>query len=259
MLLYPQLPRPVAQDLASKLEGMEIAAFQGVASLDHPDVYYTPTGGRRTDQKHLARLRDSIVAAAKGLGFPTGGTEEHRAEFDQNAAMLLHTTMNLSANEASRAGVWEFITCVLLCDVVRWRFPGGTEGTPSERFLSGRRNTFQRLWWRAFVLHDSMQQDPYHLLRALGEDEVVQIMERPFLAGSAPLARAVARQLLEAAERHGSVSRRQLIREGQKYIRRLAFFTAFDAVEPASLELVVKDVFDQVAEAAINTRSRARA
>src|SRR5205807_1231931 len=116
-----------------------------------------------------------------------------------------------------------------------------------------RRNTFQRLWWRALILSDPDHNDPYHLLRSLGEDEIVQIMERPFLAGSGPLARAVARELLNAAARHSRISRRRLIREAQKYIRRLAFFTAFDALSPEELDRLVRNVFDQVAETATVT------
>jgi hypothetical protein len=217
MLLYPQLPRPVAEHLARERGLLDREASQAATGVDHPELYYTATGGRRIEQQELIRLRESIVRCATTCGYPADAEEDARAVFDRDASIVLHGAMNISPNEASRPGVWEFITCVLLCDVVRWRFPGGADGTPSERFLAGRRNTFQRLWWRAFVLSDPGVADPYCLIRLLGEDELVQIMERPFLAGTGPLARAVARQLLDVSAGHRSVSRRHLIREAQKY------------------------------------------
>jgi hypothetical protein len=128
-----------------------------------------------------------------------------------------------------------------------------------ERLFSGRRNTFQRLWLRGNALQDAAHEDPYHLLRRLGEDELVQIMERPFLAGSSRLARAVASQLILAADRHHDVSRRYLIRESQKYLRRLGAFTSFDAVEPEALESLVGSIFEQVAATMTEPRKRARA
>ena len=49
---------------------------------------------------------------------------------------LLHERMDISPAEASSQGVWAFVACVMLPDVVRWRFPGG-EATTLERFLGG--------------------------------------------------------------------------------------------------------------------------
>jgi hypothetical protein len=259
MLLYPQLPRPEAHRLALWCAGLDSSVAEQAAALDHPDVYFSPTGGRRATQNEIRGLRELMVSLALANGYPSLFAEDGWASFDKEAAVAIHSAMDISANEAACPGVWEFITCVLLCDVVRWRFPGGSQGTPGERFLSGRRNTFQRLWWRAFILDDSGHQDRYHLLRALGEDEVVQIMERPFLAGSGPLARAVAREFLNAATRHSSISRRHFIREAQKYIRRLAAFTAFDAVDPAVLDGMVRDIFEQVAKTAAPAKVRVRA
>lgn len=161
--------------------------------------------------------------------------------------------MQLQPSEASKPGVWEFFSCVLVCDLVRWRFPGGSDGTPLERLLAGRRNTFQRLWWRAFVLHEEQNKQRYELLDLLGEDEIVQIMERPFLAGSRGLSRTVGRELLEASKRHKAVSRRTLMREAQKRLRRLAAFTSFEAVEETDLVPLARFVFDQVAQSVKKT------
>jgi hypothetical protein len=156
--------------------------------------------------------------------------------------------MEIPPGEAAKGAVWEFLCCVLLPDLVRWRFPGGAEGTSMEHFLAGRRNVFQRLWWRAHLLRDSMRSDnAYAMLVRLGEDELVQIMERPNLAGIRPLTRHVARGLLNAVDRHPNVARRTLIREAQKRFLRLSSFVSFDTLSDNLIEAEVASVFDQVA------------
>jgi hypothetical protein len=248
VILYPQIGHALAEHLAGQRRGLPILDAAALTAPDHPDAVFTPTGGARAEVRDLAQLRDRLVAAATLLGYPEGGDEPSRLAYDKEAAELLHTSMHLEPSEASKPGVWEFLTCVVLSDLVRWRFSGSTDGTPTERFLAGRRNTFQRLWWRAFVLYDADHAHPYELLDMLGEDEVVQIMERPYLAGSRGLSRTIARELLSAAERHKRISRRVLIREAQKRLRRLAAFTSFEAIDADSLSPLVSSVFDDVAQ-----------
>lgn len=248
MILYPQLPHTAAEQLTEELRRLSVPQAAAGASWDHADVFYTPTGGTRVSMEELLKLRETLLAIAKELGYPVAG---RGLEFDKPAAAALHSAMRLSPAEAAKPGLWAFLSCVLLCDLVRWRFPGDdATGSPPERFLASRRNTFQRLWWRGFVFHDAGGPDPYHLLNALGEDEAVQVMERPFLAGSRTLSRTVARELLTAAERHPRVARRTLMREAQKRMRRLGAFTSFEAVDEASLPPFVRGIFDQVAAAA---------
>jgi hypothetical protein len=243
MILYPQLPRAVAEHLTEQRRKLTIAEAADKWSWDHPDAFFTATGGSPATKDGLIKLRERILGIAKHFGYPSPGREQ---EFDKPAAASLHSLMKLSPAEAAKSGVWEFVSCVLLCDIVRWRFPGDAAGSPPERFLASRRNTFQRLWWRGFVLHDDDATDAYHLLYALGEDEAVQIMERPFLAGSRALSRTVARELLSAAQRHPNISRRTLIREAQKRMRRLAAFTSFEAIEEELLTPFVRSIFEQV-------------
>src|SRR5688572_16169668 len=123
MLLYPQLPRPVAEHLARERARLDIVASEHLSAVDHPDIYYTPTGGRRIERPELVNLRDSIVRTATACGYPREAGDDARADFDRDTAIAMHGLMNISPNEASRSGLWEFITCVLLWDIVRWRFP----------------------------------------------------------------------------------------------------------------------------------------
>ena len=247
MILYPQLPHAAAEFLGAERCALPIRTAALTASCDHPDVVFTPTGGARATADEIGLLRSRLLTTAESLGYPDTGDEQSRVNFDKTAAGILHSSMGIEPCEAAKSGVWEFATCVLACDLVRWRFPGGADGTPLERFLGGRRNAFQRLWWRAYVLQEEGATDPYQLLGRLGEDEIVQIMERPFLAGSRALARAVGTQLLDAANRHRKISRRVLIREVQKRLRRLAAFVSFEAIQADEVNILVRDLFDSVA------------
>lgn len=247
MFLYPQLLHPATVALAQQLCCAPTLEAAGVAAAEHPATIFTPTGVR-IDSRRLLELRKLLTQQADRLGYPGNASEAARLEFDSLAAVALHTTMAIPPGEAAKGGVWEFFCCVLLPDLVRWRFPGGPEGTSLDRFFAGRRNVFQRLWWRAHLLHDPSRNDnPYAMLVRLGEDEMVQIMERPNLAGIRPLSRQVARGLLEAVERHPNISRRILIREAQKHFLRLSSFVSFDTLGDDLLEAEVTSVFDKAA------------
>lgn len=246
--LYPQLPLPACIDHSDRVRKAAIPEAAEAASASHPSAVFTATGGRRAAEEDLRQLRRGLLAAAEANGFPDAATDAQRASFDVRAAAFLHEKMALAPAEAGRGGVWAFICIVLAPDLVRWRFPGTGSGTPPERLLPGRRNTFQRLWWRAEILRSGTV-DAYRLLSKLGEDEAVQIMERPTLAGCRPLSTTVAQELLAAAERAPHIPRRTLVREAQKRIMRLASFISFDTLEHDQLWEHVRRVFEQVESA----------
>lgn len=252
MFLYPQLGHAIASQLADERRSESIEKIASLARVDHTESIFTPTGGTRVDESQLTSIRDELLATARTLGYPDVVADQRRLTFDVQAAMVLHRRMNISPTEASRAGVWEFMTCVMLCDLVRWRWATPSaplEPTSIDRFLAGRRNTFQRLWWRAHFLYSPGRTNPYVLLSRLGEDEVVQIMERPYLAGNRKLSRAVAEELLATAQNYPAIQRRILIREAQKRIRRLAAFVSFEAVDDTELLELVRGSFDAVVAA----------
>lgn len=246
-LLYPQLPLPAAIDLAQALRATPLAEAARTAETTHSAATFSPTGGRRTSERELNDLRHGLLAVAEANSFPNPAADAQRNAFDAEAAAYLHRKMDIAPAEASRGGIWSFLCCILVPELVRWRFPGAHgENTPPERFLAGRRNTLQRLWWRAEILRGGDPSDHYRLLRDLGEDEAVQIMERPTLAGCRPLSTTVAEELLAAAVRTPHIPRRVLVREAQKRIMRLASFISFDAMPQIQLREHVHRVFLQV-------------
>ncbi|MNU57273.1 hypothetical protein D3C71_463920 [compost metagenome] len=250
MILFPLLPHHISLQLANAARSASVRSLADAAVPEHIACEYTPTGGARVTVAALNKLRSDLLHLAKASGYPTPANQQQVAVFDAESALVLAQQMLMAPAEASKGGVWEFLSCVLLPDIVRWRF-GGTGGTatPLERFLSGRRNVFQRLWWRAFHLAPRLAGAPQlpELLRALGEDELVQLMERPSLAGIEGLPSSIASGLLAASQSYSDLTRRQLIREAQKRFLRLSSFVSFESIAPMELSRHVANVFEQVA------------
>ncbi|MES2187192.1 MAG: DUF6339 family protein [Pseudomonadota bacterium] len=251
MLLFPQLPRPIAKQLGIQTSSMSVKDLSLQAGADHAAAIFTPVGGARITSTSLNELRRAVVEIAGAFGYPNIPNGDNAAGFDAAASVALFKLVSISAAEASKPGVWDFLSCVLLPDVVRWRFHSAEAATSQARFIAGRRNTFQRLWWRAYhVTHGQVLTDAElgRLLLDMGEDELVQLMERPTLAGIYGLSAAVARGLLAAA-RQTSVPRRVLMREGQKRLLRLSSFVSLDAVSIDDANVIIGRIFSEVAAA----------
>jgi len=229
---------------------MPVEDLQTQSSVRHKAAIYAPTGGNRVEELVLVHLQQQIRDIARQAGYPGSLDEQKRRVFDACSGQILHEQMDITPAEASSQGVWMFMGCVLLPDVVRWRFPGTSGETSIERFLGGNlglRNTFGRVWWRAHILYQSEKEQPYELLYLLGEDELVQVMERPSLAGSPLLAKQVCRSFLDATGRHPKITRSDLLRDTMKRLRRLLSLVAFDALDSSVLAALVNEVFEESA------------
>jgi hypothetical protein len=251
MKLFPRLPITVAHEMAVEAALAPIPDLVAASAVDHPAILYSPVGGARAREAEVAQLRDELRAAATANRYPFAATEGDRVAFDAQTARILTRQMDISANEAADPRVWAFLSCVVVPDLVRWRFPGGVSGTSEERFVGksrGLRNTLGRLWWRSHLLRTpDGGEDP---LGRLGEDELVQITERTSIAGSPRLATQLADSFLEAVDRYPGVSRSILMRDAMKRIRRLAAFTEFDVLGDDELFDLVDDVFEMSARTA---------
>lgn len=237
MLLYPRLSPQQGKRLAEERAAMPLLELERLADITYPNVTFAPTGGVRVTPAQLQSLRNSIRETTRKHGYKYGvaGGEplplaaERKAEFDAALAMTIHQQMDVTPSEACRPGVWRFLGTVLAPESIRWRFPG--EKTTHERFLGNRlRNMYGRVWWRAHLLEDSAHDDPYWLLKELGEDELVQITERPNAAGYKPLAMGIARGLVTQWDPEVGVSRSGLLREVMKRVLRLLPLLRFESL-----------------------------
>jgi hypothetical protein len=207
-------------------------------------MVYAPTGGNRAHEEHLRQLQKNLRELADSHGFPKRANTKAKQGFDSDSGALLHESMNVCSADASHAGVWGFLCCVLAPGIVRWRFPGDKGKTSEDRFLGGVRNCFGRVWWRAHVLRDGTATDPYHFLKELGEDELVQIMERPGLGKTPPVARQSCVSFLRAIRRLPK-KRMAIMRDAQKRLRRLLPMVAFETLDPEDLDQLVDRCFKQ--------------
>lgn len=241
MRLFPRLQAASARRLANELRYLSVTEARDRASCSLDDAYFPPSGGAPVAKADLVRLASRAREAAGKLGFPDETRRQARADFDVVVGQVLHTQMEISPAEASQEGIWTYLTCRLLPDLVVWRF--GPTPSVDDRFLTkgrGVRNTFARLWWRWEVLGDDEPEGG--LLRGLGEDQVVQIMERPTLASARPLARAVARYFLSLDP---ATATEDLMRDAMKRFQRLGAFVRFEVLSGAELDNLVREAFHE--------------
>lgn len=246
MLLYPRLPHAVARALAHERAALSPAELRSVSATSHPAALYNPTGGRRVRPGELARLQERLRQCAADAGFPRTPDASGRRAFDAGSAALLHDLMDIGPTEAAREGVWAFVGCVLLPDLVRWRFYRPDAATSPERFLGGARglrNTFGRAWWRAWLLREPDARRPFGLLEQLSEDELVQITERPSLAGNPLLARQVCHAFLKAVDGVPELPRTAVLRDAMKRLRRLLPLVAFEMLDADELRSMLDELF----------------
>ncbi len=246
MLLYPRLLKSDEKKLVSHLATMSIEEARQESSTEHPDAIYAATGGHRVKKADLEQLQSAMRDLAQQCGYPEQPDDQQRRRFDAASGQLLYERMRISPAEAAHPGVWIFLACVLLPDIVRWRFPGKAGKTSEDHFLwksRGVRNTFGRVWWRAYILHQAAAEHPFELLYWLGEDELVQIMERPTIAGSRALAKQICRSFNHAIGTASGISRSDLLRDAMKRLRRLLALISFDALDEEVLREMVDSIF----------------
>ncbi|MDW8207379.1 MAG: DUF6339 family protein [Chloroherpetonaceae bacterium] len=212
------------------------------------DCIFSPTGGTPVTPERLGHIRKEIVDTAREHGYPRSNRRDN-LKCDARIAVILRDRMNVTPHEAAHAGVWEYLSCVLMPDIVVWRFHDASGKTPVERFRSGRRNAFQRLWWRAHVLTEKLSADEaVSLLTFLTEDDMVATMERPGLFGYTELMRlyySEFRRMVEGGELNAP--REAVNRDVHKRLLRIVGVRALDVLPPDALRNELRDLIRQSA------------
>jgi hypothetical protein len=235
--VLPRLDRASALELLEQLRFSPLAEIAAAMPETNAVVTFSPVGGQRADPAELVELRNGLLVIAREHGMPTPIVSV--SAWEAKSARLLHERLTMTANEASHDEVWSYMTCCWLLDIAIWRF--GADSS-LDRFVGHlNRNTFRRMWWRAEVFGPEVD------LAQLGEDELVNIMERPTLFSDRRLARAIALEHIERARLGITVERMRLMREATKRLLRLTPFMAFQALDDQQVRLVVADAFDVAA------------
>lgn len=249
MNLYPHLARsPDVERLARELACLSIAECRRRRATSHRRAVYLATGGTaRASEPHLLEIAAGLSAIAERRGYPQ--EQARYTETDAEWSEFLHRNLRVTPHQAAHDGMWHFMTLVLVPDLVRWRWGVSQNADQvSDRWVTTRyrqRNTFGRLWWRCAILTSPNSPEPHRLIHALGEDELVQIMERPSLAGNRRLSRTTADILLKFAEADRDLNRPQLLRDQQKRILRLGAFVEFQVLSDESLAEIVRHTFEE--------------
>jgi hypothetical protein len=260
MYLLPQISTYIAESIAQQLCGLAVQTCRQHRAFSHTNQIYSPTGGTRISEQDYSKICEGLHNIAHTAGYPHAASST-KMNFDVNAAIFLDRDFRMTDNEASKPGIWNFLSCVALPDLVRWRFLTERD-TPIERFVAGPKNTFQRLWWRVKAYRDPTAPDPYWLVREIGEDESVGIMERTGLSGMRPFVVIVLQSLLECHKTNPSLARSELMRDAMKRFRRLGGILAIEHLEEANVRELCRSTFADSASSLThpqkNTSARAQ-
>lgn len=228
-LLYPRLTRSVARRLIVEREGAGLDELHRMANLSHPDAEPSATGGHPSDRAKLELIQYTIREVAERAGYPKplGASTQ---TFDRPCGTNLLELMEIVPADAAEEGVWSFLTLVLVPEIGPWRFPNQAE----DRLIGRPRNVLRRTWWRAWALGPDLDQAPEGC-DPLGEDESVQIMERPSLGGNRRTARALQAALWRAELEGLAVPRTELMRQLARRLRATKSHLALDAIDDDAL------------------------
>ncbi|MEP3428355.1 MAG: DUF6339 family protein [Roseibium sp.] len=197
-------------------DGAELLGVERRQSECEAWIWYAPSGGSVSPEL-VTEIKDGLTAIAKLHGYPERASERAKAAFDIEAAKWLATHRQSASPEFLRDDVWAFLSCVILQELVIWRYSARQRA----RFAGGVRNTFQRLWMRGrtLVQGEAAGAERWKLLEDLSEDAMVQIFERASIASDATLARAIATGWVATSDRIGRARMEDVMRRATKLLR----------------------------------------
>lgn len=208
-------------------------------------IWYAPSGGSVSPEL-VDEILTKLTAIAESYGYPSRASDKQKTGFDVEAAKWLAGHPQLASPELLRDDIWAFLSCVMLQELVVWRY----SARQRSRFAGGVRNTFQRLWTRgrALDLGDLAGDERWQLLEGLSEDAMVQIFERASIASDAQLARAIAAGWLETADRIGRARMENVMRRATKLLRLRNQIIDLTFLSPEDLAKEVESAFSRSSE-----------
>ena len=235
---WPQLPDTIASDLWEGIrDGSDL-----VQGFEHAHQVYSVVGARATPED-VQSLVESVVDIARNHGFPEASPPDQKVAFDRAAAPALLSAMNLDWNEASKRGVWSFLSLVALPKVTHWRFGVGNH----ERWIATdlTRHTWARLWWQAMVFKGH-----HDLLASLSESDLNQLLERRAIGGDPRLVRALGAAVIAAST---EIPRRAVIRDVTSRIRRRLAFVDIHSLDDQQLDEMCRSMTQEAVTELIRT------
>lgn len=204
---------------------------------------FYPLARRRAAPDDLSALRAKIVNVASEFGYPSAVRGRRLTEFDRAVGPVVHQQMEIIPVDASSNDVWNYINTILVPDIVLWRYGkfdavSGKWSISVDRLFDLTRTAIGRLWWRIQLLGEDVA-------AKLGEDEVVQLLERPRIGGYAPLARAIGRLHLRYITEDEGLPRMELFRDvNKRLLRRMAVQSVY-VMTAAQIEDFVDELYQE--------------
>lgn len=210
-----------------------------------PWIWYAPSGGSVSPEL-VAETVAELTAIAKRFGYPGRASDKQKSAFDVEAAKWLAGYAQLASPELLRDDTWSFLSCVMLQELVVWRY----SARQRPRFAGGVRNTFQRLWMRARTLDlgEMAGERRWKLLEDLSEDAMVQIFERASIASNAVLTRAIATGWIHTSELIGRERMEGVMRRATKLLRLRNQIVDLSYLAPEDLENEIAHAFARSSE-----------
>lgn len=239
--LWPHLPSVVGTTLYA-----EVTAGRPPAPREsHPEQTWSPVGGR-VAPKRVRELIETVSTTAKEYGYPQPASNDARISFDREAAKVIRGQLDLSWAEAGNRDLWSFLSLVVLPHVTMWRFGPGNK----ERWIATdlTRHTWARLWWQAVVFagHE-------HVLAALSESDLNQLLERRSIGGDPRLVREMARAVIDLA---ANSPRRPVIRDVTARLRRYLAFLDVRALTDQQIQDLCRTLTNETVTRLATVRSR---
>lgn len=246
--VWPRLPDHAAHDVLGRIEDIGAEELRARSGLDHPDAAPVEVGGQSVDPEQIESLASKIRAHTDALGFPAALNRSEVTRFDSRVTRILHDSMAIIPADAAAMQVWSYLSLVVMPDVAVWRWPA----RHPNRLLGRPRNVFGRLWQRAEVVGA----DLIDTERGLGEDELVNIMERPTIAADRRLARTLAKVVVEL--RDSGVARSEVMRDAARRVLRLQAVICPEVLDAPALDDLIRSVVSDAVDALRTQRAEGR-
>ena len=240
MLLFPRLSKSDAEVRFETIKELSIDKLIGTDTEISDLATFAATGGHKISDRDLTKIRQSVVKIARRYGFPEKSSDSEKAEFDARCAVWLKAESGVEPGEGFRNGVWAYMAIELLPDVAAWRFPERNK----DAFLGGVRNTFQRLWRRAFLLDHA--KDPkvlLHYLDKLQADTFVQLVERPGSSANPYVASRIANAWIKASELDDLGPMQKTHRDVMKEVIQIGAVIRIDALAEQKLDAILDRLY----------------
>lgn len=249
---YPRMLRSEALQKIKYLASNSIDQLSISSNeIDLSKYHYSPVIGKKIPEEKLNNIKVKILDIVSKINYPNKPSQQNLQEFDIFLTEYLHEKLEISANEASKNEVWNFFSIELLPGVVKWRFfydsYEPSKDALVDRYLGGRRNTFQRLWWRGYTFKNLLKdQDPYSFLKQLNSDDMRELEERTTLFGNLSLVRSIAYNFIELKNEQTlqNTLPRDILRDVIRRLLRQSPWLSFESLTSSEINNHVADIYN---------------